>query len=99
MKKLNKFEKRFVIVDLFSTATIFGGAIILLFHSPNIINLIIISLFTLFYYFKLRKSIWRSLEEKERAEIYNLPIDWKGEINIFDSIKAKACINEDPILK
>ena len=94
MKKLNKFEKRFVIVDMFSTATIFGGAFMLLNHRPNLANLIIAIILMVYYYFIIRKGIWRTLEEKEREEIFNLPKDWKEEIEVFDYFKVKKKIDK-----
>ena len=89
MKKLNKFEKKFVIVDLFSTGTIFGGAFMLLIHRLTPANLIIAILIMSYYYFILRKGMWRTLEMKEREEIFNLPNDWKENINIFDYFKTQ----------
>lgn len=94
MKKLNKFEKRFVIADLVSTGAIFGGAFMLLNHRPNMANLIVAIILMLYHYFILRKGIWRALEEKEQAEIFNLPKDWKEEISMFDYFKAKKDVKD-----
>jgi len=99
MKKLNKFEKRFVIVDLFSTGTIFGGAFMLLIHRSTLANLIIAILMMSYYYFILRKGIWRTLEEKEREEIFNLPNDWKENINMFDYFKTQKDTKHEYLVK
>jgi len=87
--KLNKFEKRFVIIDLISTGATFGGAFILLINRPNLVSWVTAAIAMSFYYFILRKGIWRTLEEKEQEEIFKLPKDWKGDISLFDYFKVK----------
>ncbi len=100
MIKLNKFEKRFVIVDLFSTGTIYGGLFILLKHKLNLFNLIIAIILMWYYYFRLRKGIWRTLEEKEHAEKFNLPDNFEKQVSIFDYLKTQKDIkDETPNLK
>lgn len=89
MKKLNKFEKRFVIIDLISTGATFGGAFIILINKPNLVGWVTAAIAMSFYYFILRKSIWNALEEKEQQEIFKLPKDWKGDISLFDFFKVK----------
>ena len=85
MKQLNKFEKKFIKIDFFSTATIFGGVFILLSSKPNLVNLIIAVIVIAYYYFRLRKAIWKNLEKQEKIWL-SLP---EEERNLFDSNKTK----------
>jgi len=94
MKKLNKFEKRFVIVDIISTASIFGGLFIWLKLNPTLASFAVSILVMAYYFFGMRRAIWKSLEDQERNDIFNIPDDWIKTVDLREFIKAKKKLEE-----
>jgi len=69
---MNKFERRFVIVDLM---TITGSLSMFIWgiRGLDYIKIVVSSLIGVYYYFVLRKALWRDLETKEQAELLSNP--------------------------
>lgn len=61
---MNKYEKRFIIIDTFCIGTLLGSFGIMIIIN-DIIGLIFTLAIFLFYFFRLRKGIWNYLEYKE----------------------------------
>ncbi len=65
---MNKYEKRFVILDLFCTGTILGWCIYTTVTGKTILNLVYAITMAIVYLLWLRPSIWNKLENQELEE-------------------------------
>ncbi len=91
-KKLNKFERRFVIADMFIVAMFYSYLVATLWSLiPSMITVGIA--LVLYYHLRLRGQIWNNLERQEQNWKFNLPKDWKAELeNPIECIKESRTI-------
>lgn len=64
--KLNKFEKKFIIVDIISQGCLLGAFLFTLIQQGFGTSVIVIILVYFYYTLRLRKKVWNNLESQEK---------------------------------
>lgn len=62
---MNKYEKRFIIIDTICIGMLLGSFLMTFTILNDIIGLIFTLAIFFFYFFRLRRGVWKHLEAKE----------------------------------
>ena len=90
VKKLSKYEKKFIVFDLLFTSGTYGKAIGIIIWIPNSITFISAIMIILFNAWA-RRLVWNGMERKEKAEI--LP----DNVSLFNTFKKEGIVGEKAV--
>ncbi|MAG61817.1 hypothetical protein CMI43_03310 [Candidatus Pacearchaeota archaeon] len=64
---MNRFERKFVIIDIIMVACFYGYLINTIFFYLSPLKLIVALLVIAFYHLFLKKAVWNNIETQERV--------------------------------
>ena len=90
VKKLSKYEKKFIVFDLLFTSGTYGKAIGIIIWIPNSITFISAIMIILFNAW-IRRLVWKGMENKEKEEI--MP----DNESLFDTFRKDGVVGDKAV--